>query len=279
MNVNRELKNSVFTTLFNGEDKVRELYAAIKGVDYDPNLPVVITTLQDVLYMNQINDVSFTAEEKMALIVEHQSTLNHNMPLRILMYMSRVYEKIVDRKSLYKNTLAQIPRPEFIVLYNGTDDTPDKWEERLSEAYMEVEGNTKIALDLTVTMYNINKGRNPELLSRSEHLAGYAEFVARVRENDKTMKPAPAVTKAVRSCVRDGILADFLKEHGSEVMNMLLDEWNLDEAKEAWREEGMEMAEAKYRPALAEKDRENQAIRREIEDLRRKLREAGIDPQ
>jgi hypothetical protein len=279
MNVNRELKNSVFTTLFNGEDKVRELYAAIKGVDYEPNLPVVITTLQDVLYMNQINDVSFTAEEKMAFIVEHQSTLNHNMPLRILMYMSRVYEKIVDRKSLYRDTLAQIPRPEFIVLYNGTDDTPDKWEERLSEAYMEVEGNTKIALDLTVTMYNINKGRNPELLSRSEHLAGYAEFVDRVRENGKTMKPAPAVTKAVRSCVRDGILADFLKEHGSEVRNMLWDEWNLDEAKEAWREEGMELAEAKYQPVLAEKDRENQAIRREIEDLRRKLREAGIDPQ
>jgi hypothetical protein len=240
MNINRELKNSVFTTLFNDEDKVRELYAAIKGVDYDPNLPVVITTLQDVLYMNQINDVSFTAEKKLAFIVEHQSTLNHNMPLRILMYMSRVYEKMVDRKSLYKGALAKIPRPEFIVLYNGPDKTPDKWEERLSEAYMEVEGNTKISLDLTVTMYNINKGRNPELLSRSESLSGYAEFVARVRENEKTMPRDQAATEAVRSCVKDGILADFLEKHGSEVMNMLLEEWNLDEAKEVWREEGWE---------------------------------------
>jgi hypothetical protein len=241
MNVNRELKNSVFTTLFNDEDKVRELYAALKGVDYDPNLPVVITTLQDVLYMNQINDVSLTAEEKMAFIIEHQSSLNHNMPLRILMYMSRVYEKIVDRRSLYKDALVKIPRPEFIVLYNGTDDTPDKWEERLSNAYMEVEGNTKISLDLTVTIYNINKGRNPELLNRSEHLSGYAEFVARVRENEKAGMPRDqAATKAVRSCIKDGILADFLEEHGSEVMNMLLDEWNLDEAKEVWLEEGWE---------------------------------------
>jgi hypothetical protein len=89
-------------------------------------------------------------------------------------------------------------------------------------------------------VYNINKGRNAELLSRSGNLAGYAEFVARVRENGKSMKPAPAVTEAVRSCVRDGILADFLEEHGSEVLNMLLDEWNLDEAKEVWREEAME---------------------------------------
>jgi hypothetical protein len=240
MNVNRELKNSVFTTLFNDEDKVRELYAAIKGVGYDPKLPVVITTLQDVLYMNQINDLSFTAEEKMALIIEHQSSLNHNMPLRILLYMSRVYEKIVDRRSLYKDALVKIPRPEFIVLYNGTDETPDQWEERLSEAYLEVEGTPKISLDLTGRVYNINKGRNPELLSQSENLTGYAEFVARVRENGKTMPLALAVTEAVRSCVRDGILADFLEEHGSEVMNMLLEEWNLDEAKEVWREEAME---------------------------------------
>jgi hypothetical protein len=252
MNINRELKNSVFTTLFNDEDKVRELYAAIKGVDYDPNLPVVITTLQDVLYMKQINDLSFTAEEKMALIVEHQSTLNHNMPLRILMYMSRVYEKITDRKSLYKGALAKIPRPEFIVLYNGMDDTPDQWEERLSEAYMEVEGNTKIFLDLTVRMYNINKGRNLELLSRSESLSGYAEFVARVREHEKTMPRDQAATEAVRSCVKDGILADFLEEHGSEVMNMLLEEWNLDEAKEAWREEGWEEGVEKGRNQILE---------------------------
>jgi hypothetical protein len=251
--VNRELKNSVFTTLFNDDDKVRELYAALKGVDYDPNLPVVITTLQDVLYMNRINDLSFTAEQKMALIIEHQSTLNHNMPLRILLYMSRVYEKIVDRKSLYKDTLVKIPRPEFIVLYNGTDDTPDQWEERLSKAYITVEGNTKISLDLTVTVYNINKGRNRELLRRSEHLAGYVEFVARVRENEKAGKPqAEAVTEAVRNCIRDGILAGFLKEHGSEVMNMLLEEWNWDEAKEVWWEEGMEKGLEKGRNQILE---------------------------
>jgi hypothetical protein len=57
---------------------------------------------------------------------------------------------------------------------------------------------------------------------------------------------------------------------------MLLEEWNLDDAKEVWLEEGiekgLEMAEATYQPLLAEKDRENQ-------ELRRKLQEAGIDIQ
>jgi flagellar biosynthesis/type III secretory pathway protein FliH len=113
-------------------------------------------------------------------------------------------------------------------------------------------------------------------------LAGYAEFVAQVRANEKAMPLEGAVTEAIRHCIRNGILADFLEEHSSEVMNMLLEEWNLDEAKEVWREEAREkgweegweeareLAEAKYQPVIAEKDQK-------IEELRRKLQEAGIN--
>jgi hypothetical protein len=76
-----------------------------------------------------------------------------------------------------------------------------------------------------------------------------------------------------------GGAADFLEEHGSEVMNMLLEEWNLDEAKEVWLEEGWEKAEAKYQPIIAEKDQRIEETQMIIEDLKRKLREAGIDPR
>jgi hypothetical protein len=70
---------------------------------------------------------------------------------------------------------------------------------------------------------------------------------------------------------------------GSEVVNMLLSEWDWDEALEVRAEEAMEKTEAKYQPILAEKDRaletkdrENKALALENEELRRKLREAGI---
>jgi hypothetical protein len=276
ININREHKNSVFTALFHNEDRLRELYAALEGVDYDPNLPITITTLRGVLYMNRLNDLSFLAGDRLVFVIEHQSSLNRNMPLRILLYIARVYEQIVDRRSLYKDSLIRLPRPEFIVLYNGKEDAPDQWEQRLSDAFMEVEGDRKSPLDLTVRVYNINKGKNEELLRRSESLAGYAGFVAKVRENSASMPLDEAVTEAVRHCARNRILGGFFEEHGSEALNMLLEEWDLDEAKEVWLEEGMEkgreMTEAKYQPLLAEKDRENQA-------LRRKLREAGIDIQ
>jgi hypothetical protein len=86
------------------------------------------------------------------------------------------------------------------------------------------------------------------------------------------MSPNQAATEAVRICIRDGVLAPFLEEHGSEVVNMLLEEWNWDEAKEVWQEEVWEMAEAKYQPVIEAKNREN-------EWLRQKLQEAGIDPR
>jgi hypothetical protein len=275
MNVNREHKNSVFTTLFDDKDKIRELYAALMGVECDPDLPITITTLRDVLYMNRLNDLSFLAGERLIFVVEHQSSVNRNMPLRILLYIADVYKKIINRRSLYKEALVKIPRPEFIVLYNGRKEAPDRWEQRLSEAFMESGEGEKSCLDLTVTVYNINKGRNEALLQRSRHLADYAEFVARVRENGAAMPLDRAVTEAVRYCVKNRILAEFLEEHGSEVMNMLLEEWNWDEAKEVWREEaleeGIERTEAKYKPIVEE-------IRQENQELRRKLLEAGIDP-
>jgi phosphotransacetylase len=102
-------------------------------------------------------------------------------------------------------------------------------------------------------MYNINKGRNKELLSRSENLAGYAEFVARVRENQQAgISLEEAVTGAIRRCIRDGILAPFLEEHGSEVMDMLLKEWDWDMAKEVWQEEAMEKGMEKERNQILE---------------------------
>jgi hypothetical protein len=97
---------------------------------------------------------------------------------------------------------------------------------------MEMKDDRMSPLDLTVRVYNINKGRNEALLRRSPRLAGYAEFVAKVRENEAVMPLEDAVREAIRYCSRNRILEGFLEEHGSEVINMLLEEWNLEEGIE-----------------------------------------------
>ena len=126
MGSNIRYKNSVFYLLFSHNDALRKLYSALKGLSLPPDVPVELNTLSDVLYMGQINDISFTIGNRLVIVIEHQSTINPNMPLRLLLYIARIYEKIVERRNLYKSSLEKIPTPEFIVLYNGTKPYPDQ---------------------------------------------------------------------------------------------------------------------------------------------------------
>jgi hypothetical protein len=61
-----------------------------------------------------------------------------------------------------------------------------------------------------------------------------------VRENKETMALEEAMKEAIEYCIGHNVLSGFLIKHGSEVINMLLTEWNTDDAKVIWREEGWE---------------------------------------
>jgi flagellar biosynthesis/type III secretory pathway protein FliH len=95
-------------------------------------------------------------------------------------------------------------------------------------------------LELTVKVFNINEGRNAEMLKKSETLHGYAAFVGKVRgfvaETGSLVKAMP---KAIDWCIRHGILSDFLETNGSEVRNMLLTEWNWDDALRVREQDGV----------------------------------------
>jgi hypothetical protein len=243
--VNSKYKDSVFSLLFSDPDTLREIYSAIEGVSLDPALPITINTLSGVLYMAQYNDISFTIGNKIVVLIEHQSTINPNMPLRLLLYIARVYEKILEKGNLYRGKLIKIPLPEFIVLYNGTKPYPDQVTLKLSDAFEatgDLKGGRTAApeLELTVRVYNINPGHNEEIVRRSGKLEGYSAFIGKVRENQTTMPSEEAMKAAIEYCLEHNILRAFLAEHSSEVINMLLAEWNLDDAKEVWQEEAWE---------------------------------------
>ena len=250
-NPNQTHRSSVFSLLFSEPDVLRELYSAIEGISLQPDIPISINTLSDVLYKKQINDISFTIDNRLVVLIEHQSTINENMPLRLLEYIGRVYEKIIERKKMYKTKLVKIPRPEFIVLYNGIEPYPDHREFRLSDAFKDASdlkatdaGGT--LLELIVNVYNINSGHNTELLERSKILNNYSCFIGKIREYQQGgFGLAEAMKTAIEYCIRNDILKNFLNEHSSEVVNMLYSEWNMDEAKEVWQEEAREEGEQK----------------------------------
>ena len=92
MDVNREYKDSFFRALFNVPEKALRLYSDITGKAYDKDAVIEMKTLETVLLSKLRNDVAFIINGILVVILEHQSTLNRNMPLRSLQYVLVFYE-------------------------------------------------------------------------------------------------------------------------------------------------------------------------------------------
>lgn len=281
---NRQYKDSMFTLLFNTPDEARSLYNAITGSDYGPETPLSINTIQDIFYRTRKNDLSFLLDDKLVIIIEHQSSLNPNMPIRLFLYVAQVYETLIAHKALYGGKM-QIPRPELLVLYNGLEEQPDQVEQRLSESFKLVAGHDRIDLEVVVRIYNINEGRNKELVDRSETLKGYTTFVGLVREHLGSVEGLrgvkrkrvlrAAIGKAIKQCIERNILREFMLQHGGEVINVLTAEFDINIAEKIWKEEAEEKGKLEGRTeGRTERDVEILALINQgytLEDLKKRL--------
>ena len=246
MKANTNYKSSVFSFLFSNPDVLKELYCALEGITLPADAPVTINTLNDVLFMNRVNDISFEISGRLVVLIEHQSTINPNMALRLLLYIARVYEKIIQDRKIYSSKKIPVPRPEFFVLYNGIDPYPDENILKLSDSFESIislglSEKNDFALELVVKVININEGKNEAIVKKCQTLAQYSAFIAKVREYEKDgFTRQEAIKKAVIFCRNHDILKEFLEENSSEIMNMLITEWNWDDALDVRYEEGRE---------------------------------------
>jgi hypothetical protein len=166
--------------------------------------------------------------------------------VRLLMYIARIYEKITSGRNIYGRKKLTIPRPEFIVLYNGRAPYPERETLRLSEAFegaglLGIREEEEPKLELEVKVYNINRGYNEGILESCERLRGYSQFIGKVRELEAGGGGLErSMEGAIRWCIGEGILSGFFEEHGAEVVNMLMSEWKLEDALVVEREEGWE---------------------------------------
>ena len=251
-NVQRNFKDTVFRMLFREKENLLGLYNALNRTSYTDVSNLEITTLENAVYMNYKNDISFVFDFEL-LLYEHQSTYNPNMPLRDLFYVSRVLQGRIKDENLYGRKLVRIPAPRFVVFYNGTDFQPEQQVLRLSDAFEKKQDRP--ALELTVIVYNINLGHNQELLETCGLLKEYAQYVEQVRIFAKAMAFPEAVEQAVDHCIRNGILADFLSENRAEAIAVSIFEYDEEKhirsERKEWREighaEGLEEGLAKGR--------------------------------
>jgi len=256
--LNRNHKSSVFSSYFSENNaRMVELYNAIENKNYPLDTPVIENTLEDALYKDRLNDLSFVLDDKILVLIEHQSTINRNMALRLLMYAGRLYEKIVNtnedlQNALYNEEQLQMPTPKFVVLYNGKENIPEHSVEKLSDIFMLEQENP--ALELKVDVYNINYGKSEELMKRSSSIYEYACFVHCIEENRKAgLDNKTAVKQAIRECISTDIMAEYLLKNGSEVENMLYHEWDREKEIKYAEKRAIEQGKSEERKDLIRK--------------------------
>ena len=168
------------------------------------------------------NDASFIFDNVLS-IYEHQSTYCPNMPLRSLVYFATLIQKKYMNRDIFSRRLVTLPTPKFIVFYNGVETQPDYQEMRLSDCFIKKDKEEKSMLELVCRVYNINKGKNKELLEHCKWLSDYMVFVDKVREyhNDREDdKLEEDISKAIDYCISNGYLEEFFTSRRSEVLEV-----------------------------------------------------------
>ncbi len=237
--LNRKYKDRLFRFIFSDKENLLQLYNAINDSHYSNPDDLVITTIDDVVYMGMKNDLSFIIDDIMSLY-EHQSTYSPNLPLRGLFYFSAMYRNYIEpmKQKLYTDSPLRIPFPVYLVFYNGSMEEPERKELLLSDLFIQNGKGLQPALECTALLLNINFGHNQELMEKCRILKEYAQFIHTIRSKISVGLPfQEAVETAVEDCISKNILSEILRKNKAEVIDMILTEYDENEFREFLKED------------------------------------------
>ena len=235
----KKYRDSLFRDYFNNKSRLLSLCNALLDSNFNEEEDIIINTLDGVFFSEVKNDLSCLIQNRLIVIIEHQSTVNENMPLRMYFYLNELFRKYIadEKQNIYKKGLITLPKPEFFVLYNGIHKEAKFRTMRLSEAF----GGDNSFLELKVKIYNINDFNNEAMIKKSISLNNYCVFVDNVTEREALgMTRKEAIEETIDYCIENNIMRDYLLEKRKEVVDMVNFEFNLRDAKEAWQEEARE---------------------------------------
>jgi hypothetical protein len=92
----RTYQNSLFVDYLSQKDKLIRIFNAVTGENYPLDVEgFEINTLHPFLFDDFVNDVSFKIGGKYVFLLEHQSTVCPNIPLRIILYYNQFLTKLI----------------------------------------------------------------------------------------------------------------------------------------------------------------------------------------
>jgi predicted transposase YdaD len=238
---NDKYKDNIFRYLFSEEKNFVQLYYDLTKRMLKPE-DLEFYDTESIVVKQLKNDVAFkTKDNRLIIMVEHQSTLNENMPLRFLLYYVELIKLYISQNylNIFSRRAITIPLPEFYVVYNGTEELQQ------SELYLKANlGGAEEYISVRVNVANINYDRLPgEVLEREDVLGGYSYLMNRIRHymKQKKMLLEEAIDKAVADTLGKGYLKEYLER--KEFITMITKVLTIEEEIELIRKD--ERAEGK----------------------------------
>ena len=206
--VKRNYKDSLFRDIFKDEKRLAEIYA---GMFDEPvaAIDIELAALDWTFFTGIRNDVSFLVRQQYIVLLEHQSTLNANMPLRMLDYIAQLYRQYIDADAIYRERLIAFPAPRLHVLYNGEAEMPSRWEMRLFDAFASQKGD----MEVVVHVWNINDSSKHGILRKCRALKACSVFVGQVRNMVRHVcDMESSVRQAIQYCIDHDWLREYFKQ-------------------------------------------------------------------
>lgn len=91
LEINRKFKDTLFRKIFDNKKDLLSLYNALNDTEHTDESLITINTIEDAMYIGYKNDISFVIDSELNLY-EHQSSVNENMPIRGLIYLTELYK-------------------------------------------------------------------------------------------------------------------------------------------------------------------------------------------
>lgn len=211
-------------SLYLTEDPKRliEAYNAVHKKCYPLDMPVEIHSLRDVWCDDCTDGIFFQLDGRLVVVSEYRPAVDKNLPLKMLLYLRRIYERILSATNIYQKKQTKIPAPEFLALYHGDEPYPMETLLRLSDSFSENEAD-KPVLDVLVKVVNIRAADDNPVLRQSQSLREYSFLMDSIHSYRKNgMKTKDAIHAAVAECNKRGVMRDFLTKYANEIENMLL---------------------------------------------------------
>ncbi len=257
--IKHTFKDSVFRYTFKIKKYAADLYYDISGKQISSDEIEYVDSENFV--MNELrNDIAFMkSDNSLIVLLEHQSSTNYNMDIRLLSYYIKLIQSYINRTYKYGLHTSQkivIPKAECYVLYNGSAIMDD------SDLYRTPFIINDREFNLNTKFININFDcLEQSIRERKDALGAYALLIKLYHEfnqslakenlyDDLDVQTEKAYEMAVKQCQTMGYNLEIFKREEFKTMTMMT--LSIQEDMQIKYEAGVERGVEQERKAIAQ---------------------------